>query len=41
MPTLPEKIARPPRSNDPEDLRDWLEEVERIINLLLAHGWLP
>lgn len=34
---LPAKIARPPRSDDPEDLRQWLEEVERVINLLLAN----
>jgi len=33
---LPAKIARPPRTDDPEDLRQWLEEVERILNLLLA-----
>ena len=33
---LPLKIARPPRSDDQDDLRQWLEEVERIINLLLA-----
>lgn len=33
---LPAKIARPPRSNDPEDWRDWAEEVERVMNLLLA-----
>lgn len=35
MATLPLKIARPPRGNDPEDWKDWAEEVERIINLLL------
>lgn len=33
---LPLKIARPPRGNDPEDWKDWAEDVERIINLLLA-----
>ncbi len=33
---LPLKIARPPRGNDPEDWKDWAEEVERVINLLLA-----
>lgn len=30
------KIARPPRGNDPEDWKDWAEEVERTINGLLA-----
>ena len=34
--SLPAKIARPPRTSDPEDWRDWAEEVERVINLLLA-----
>lgn len=33
---LPAKIARPPRGNDPEEWKDWAEEVERVINLLLA-----
>lgn len=33
---LPLKIARPPRGNDPEDWKDWAEEVERVMNLLLA-----
>lgn len=30
------KIARPPRTEDLEDWKQWAEEVERIINLLLA-----
>lgn len=30
------KIARPPRGNDPDDWKDWAEEVERTINGLLA-----
>ncbi len=30
------KLARPPRSTDPEDWRQWQEEVERVVNLLLA-----
>lgn len=33
---LPAKIARPPRGNDPEDWKDWAEEVERVMNLILA-----
>lgn len=33
---LPEKIARPPRGSDPDELAEWLEEVERVINLLLT-----
>lgn len=33
---LPAKIARPPRGQDIEDWQQWAEEVERIINLLLA-----
>jgi hypothetical protein len=33
---LPVKIARPPRGQDLEDWQDWAEEVERVINLLLA-----
>lgn len=36
MPTLPAKIARPPRGADIEDWQQWAEEVERIINLLLS-----
>jgi len=32
------KVARPPRTDDPEDLRQWLEEVERMLNRLLADG---
>ena len=34
---LPAKISRPPRNDDADDLRKWLEEVERVINLLLAN----
>ena len=30
------KISRPPRGTDLEDIADWLEEMERMINLLLA-----
>lgn len=33
---LPLKIARPPRGSDQEDWMDWAEEVERVMNLLLA-----
>ena len=33
---LPAKIARPPRSHNVEDWQDWAEEVERVMNLLLA-----
>lgn len=33
---LPAKIARPPRGQDIADWVDWAEEVERVINLLLA-----
>ena len=33
---LPAKIARPPRGQDIEDWQQWAEEVERVINLLLA-----
>ena len=33
---LPAKIARPPRGNDPDDWKDWAEQVERVINLILA-----
>lgn len=36
--TLPEKLARPPRTSDEEDWRDWAEQVERTINLLLTRG---
>jgi hypothetical protein len=35
---LPLKIARPPRGNDVEDWKDWAEEVERVINMLLARA---
>lgn len=31
---MSEKIARPPRTDDPEDLRDFLEQVERQLNLV-------
>lgn len=30
------KIARPPRGDDPADWKDWAEEVERMINQLVA-----
>ena len=30
------KIARPPRGNDIEEWKVWAEEVERVINGLLA-----
>lgn len=36
---LPRKIARPPRGDNEQDRTQWLEEVERIINLLLAAFW--
>jgi len=29
------KIARPPRGSSPEDVTDYFEEIERVINLLL------
>jgi len=31
---MSEKITRPPRTDDPEDLRDFLEQVERQLNLV-------
>ena len=34
---LPDKIARPPRGTDIEDWQDWAEQVEAVINLLLAN----
>lgn len=36
--SLPLKLARPPRGNDPEDWKDWAEEVERVMNMLLTRA---
>jgi hypothetical protein len=33
---LPAKLARPPRGDDVEDWKQWAEEVERVVNLLLT-----
>ena len=35
---LPLKLARPPRGEDIEDWKDWADEVERVMNLLLARA---
>lgn len=31
---MTEKLQKPPRTDDPDDLRQWLEEVERHLTLV-------
>ena len=34
--SLPLKMERPPRNDNANDRADWYEQVERVINLILA-----